>query len=98
MGVIAAMKQSLAILKNPPVRILTLLLLAILLVLIALGVGFVIGFVIGLINAVLPATVGKVIMAIATSAINSYLGVVMTASFMAFYLGLTSKQEAVQVK
>lgn len=91
MGVVGALKKSLEVGKKPFSRVFTLLLLFVLLILIALGVGFIIGFLVGLVTAVVPATVGKVLMAIATSIVNGYLGIVMTASFMVFYLGLTKK-------
>ena len=91
LGVIAAMKNSLAITKKPFSRVLWLLLLFVLLILIALGIGLVIGFVVGLLTAVIPAAAGRIIMAIVTSIINGYLGVVMTGSFMVFYLGLKEK-------
>ena len=62
-----------------------------LLVLISLGVGFVLGFIVGVINTVIPAGASKVLMAVVTSIINSYLGVVMIGSFMTFYLALARK-------
>lgn len=92
-GVIEAIKRSLRIVKNPFSRVFVLLLLFILLILISLGVGFVVGFLVGLVTAIVPAAVGQVLMSIATSAINGYLGIVMMASFMVFYLGLTAKRE-----
>jgi len=90
-GVIAAMKDSLAVAKKPFSRVLWLLLLFALLILIALGIGLVIGFMVGLLTAVMPAAAGRIVMAIVTSVINGYLGVVMTGSFMIFYLGLKEK-------
>lgn len=90
-GVIASMKKSLEVIKKPFSRAWALLLLFVLLVLISLGVGFVLGFIVGLISTVIPAGAGKVLMAIITSIINSYLGVVMIGSFMTFYLALTRK-------
>ncbi|MCX5686823.1 MAG: hypothetical protein NTW09_05145 [Candidatus Omnitrophica bacterium] len=91
LGVIAAMKDSLAVAKKPFSRVLWLLLLFVLLILIALGIGLVIGFVVGLLTAVMPAAAGRVVMAVVTSCINGYLGIVMTGSFMIFYLGLKEK-------
>lgn len=91
-GVIASMKKSLDVGRNPFSRVFVLLLLFIVLILIALGIGLVIGFLIGLLSAVLPATIGQVVMGIGTSVINGYLGIVMMAAFMAFYLGLSAKK------
>ncbi|MFA6142059.1 MAG: hypothetical protein WC738_02045 [Candidatus Omnitrophota bacterium] len=91
MGVIAAMKNSLSVTKKPFSRVLTLLLLFVLLILIALGIGLVVGFLIGLLTAAIPAGAGKIVMAVTTSIINGYLGLVMTGSFMVFYLGLKEK-------
>ena len=59
------------------------------------GIFFGIGFLVGMIAAVLPAAVGQILMSIATSAVNGYLGVVMMTSFMVFYLGLTEKGKTV---
>ncbi|MDP3804237.1 MAG: hypothetical protein Q8Q87_01655 [Candidatus Omnitrophota bacterium] len=91
LGVIAAMKSSLATAKKPFSRVLLLVLLFVLLILIALGIGLVIGFLVGLLTAVMPAAAGRIAMAIVTSIINGYLGVMMTGSFMVFYLGLKEK-------
>ncbi len=96
-GVIEAMKRSLKVGKNPLSRIFLILLLLVLLVLISLGIGFVVGFLVGLINAVVPANAGQILMGIATSLINGYLGVVMIAAFMTFYLALVSKTKTSSV-
>ena len=94
-GVIEAMKRSLRLVKNPFSRAFAVLLLFILLILISLGIGFVVGFLAGLVTAIVPPGLGQVLMGIATSAINGYLGVVMMASFMVFYLGLTGKEKTI---
>lgn len=86
-GVIASMKKSLDVVK-PLAKVGRLVLLYVILILISLGIGFAIGFLVGLITAVLPPAIGKILMAITTSIINGYLGIVMTAAFMVFYLGL----------
>lgn len=91
LGVIASMKNSLAITKKPFSRVLWLLVLFVLLILIALGVGLVFGFIVGLLTALIPPAAGRIIMAMVTSCINGYLGIVMTGSFMVFYLGLNNK-------
>jgi len=92
-GVIVSMKKSLAIMK-PMVKVARIILLYIVLILISLGVGFVVGFLVGLIAAVLPQAVGRVLMAVATSVINGYLGIVMTAAFMVFYFAVEKERTA----
>lgn len=84
-GAVDAMKKSLKIGKNPFSRVFMLILLIVVLVLISLGASLVIGFLVGLITAVVPTQAGQVLMAVATSAINGYFGVVITAAFMAYY-------------
>lgn len=91
LNVIEAMKRSLRVTKKPFARVLTLFALFILLMLIALGVGFAVGFIVGLISAFIPPAAGKALMAVATSIVNGYLGVVMMAAVMAFYLSLKEK-------
>lgn len=93
-GVIASIKKAIGLTWKPFVRVFLLLLLFVLLVLIALGIGFIMGFVVGMVSAVLPAMIGKILMAIATSILNGYLGIVMTASFMVYYLFLEKGQAA----
>jgi len=88
LGVMDALKKSLKVAKTPFVRVFYILLLFVVLILISLGIGFVVGFVVGLISFALPVGAGKVLMAAATSAINGYLGVVMMASFMVYYLSI----------
>lgn len=98
MGVVDSMKKALETARKPFVRVFALLALIILLVIIALLVGFAIGFVVGLITAFVPAGLGRGIMMVVTSAINGYLGVVITASFMAFYLSVAKKEAVVAKK
>lgn len=96
-GVVDSMKKAIEVARKPFVRVLMLLALVVLLVAIALIVGFVVGFIVGLVTAFLPAGLGRAMMMVVTSGINGYLGVVITASFMAFYLAL-GKKEAVAAK
>jgi hypothetical protein len=86
-GVIASLKRSLAVMK-PLSKVAKLILLYVVLILISLGIGFLVGFLVGLIAAVVPQTIGRVLMAFATSVINGYLGVVMTTAFMIFYFAV----------
>ena len=90
LGPIEALKKGIVVGRNPFSRVFTLLLLVILLVLIALGIGFLIGLLVGLVSAVLPAGAARILMLVVSSIVNSYLGVVATAAFMAYYL---SKKE-----
>ncbi len=92
LGAIEALKKGIAVGRTPFSRVFTLLLLVILLVLIALGVGFLIGLLVGLVSAVLPAEGARILMLVVSSVVNSYLGVVATAAFMAYYL---AKKEGV---
>lgn len=90
-GVIGSMKRSIAVVRKALGRVLLLL---VLLILISLGIGFVIGFLTGLITAAMPAGAGQVVIGIMNSIFNGYLGIVMTAAFMVFYLALTGKEKA----
>ena len=98
LGVVDSMKKALETARTPFVRVFTLLLLIIVLVLIALGIGFIVGFLVGLITAFVPAGLGRGIMMVVTSAINGYLGVVITTSFMVYYLAITKKETIVAKK
>jgi hypothetical protein len=88
-GVVESVKKSLRVGKTPFSRVFVLILIMLVLVLISLGIGLVVGFLVGLIGAAVPAQVGAIVMAIATSAINGYFGVVVTAAFMAYYLAIS---------
>lgn len=90
-GAVVSLKKSLAVMK-PLVKVARLILLYIVLILISLGVGFLVGFLVGLIAAVLPPAIGRGLMALATSVINGYLGIVMTAAFFVFYFGIEKER------
>lgn len=90
-GAMDALKKAVALGRKPFVKVFTLLALVVLLVLLALGVGFLVGLVIGLISALLPAGAARILMLVVSSIVNSYLGIVATASFMVYYL---AKKEA----
>ena len=93
LGVIASLKRGLVVAKKPFVRVFLLILLFAILILISLGVGVALGFVVGLISAVIPAMAAKILMAVVTSIINGYLGIVMMSAFMVYYLGLVANTE-----
>lgn len=90
-GVIGSMKKSIGIVRKAVGRVLLLL---VLLILISLGIGFVIGFLTGLVTVAMPAGAGQVVIGIVNSIFNGYLGIVMMAAFMVFYLALTGKEKA----
>ena len=96
-GAIEALKKSIEVARKPFSNIFTLLLLIIILVLIALGLGFLIGLIMGLLSAVLPVGAARILMIVASSAVNGYLGVVATAAFLAFYLSKTKKESVPQI-
>lgn len=90
-GVIASMKRGLELVGKPFSKVLTLLLLIVALVLIALAIGFIVGLLVGLISVALPAQAGRIVMVTVSSAVNGYLGLVVTAAFMAFYFGIAKE-------
>ena len=97
-GIIEAMKRSLQVVRNPFSRVFMVIALFIVLILISLGIGLIVGFIVGIVSGFLPAGLGQVLMGIATSIINGFLGLVMMASFMAFYLNLTGKDKVATEK
>ena len=64
--------------------------------LVAIGfvTGILLGIVVGLVTRVIPAGVSQYIFAVISSLINAFLGLTVTASFMSFYLGLSSTHSA----
>jgi len=88
-GVIESMKKSVQMVRKAIGKVLGL---AVLVTLIAFGFGFVLGILTGLLNLALAGgTIAQIIAAVLTSALNAYIGVLMTASFMAMYLSLKQK-------
>ena len=88
LSIIESMKRSLALVRKAIGRVLLLL---VVLILISLGIGFLLGFLTGLMTAALPVKVGQVLIGFVNSIFNGYLGVVMTASFMGYYLALAAE-------
>ena len=84
-GVVESMKRSMSVVRKAFWKILLLL---VLLVLIAIAVGFLIGIVAGLLTVAIPAKAGQVVIGTVNSLLNGYLGVVMMAVFMAYYMAL----------
>jgi membrane-anchored glycerophosphoryl diester phosphodiesterase (GDPDase) len=89
-GVMGAMKKSIGIVRKSIGKVLLLL---VLLVLISLGIGLLVGFVLGLVTVAMPAMAAQILIGIVNSVFNGYLGVVMMAAFMAFYLALEGKEK-----
>lgn len=91
-GIIAAMKKSMTAVRKAFWKVLLLLTL---LVLIAIGIGVLIGIVTGLLTVVMPAKAGQVVIGIVNSLFNGYLGVVMMAAFMVYYMAISGKEKVV---
>jgi hypothetical protein len=87
LGVIEAMKKSIDIVRRNLLKVLGL---AVMLVLIAFGMGFVLGVVTGIISVAMPGIVTQMLTAILTSGLNAYVGILMTASFMSFYVAMAN--------
>lgn len=90
-GIITAMKKSMGTVRKAFWRVFLLL---ILLVLIAIGIGVLIGILTGLLTVAMPAKAGQVVIGIVNSLFNGYLGIVMMAAFMSYYLALSGKEKA----
>lgn len=90
LGIIGSMKKSIEVVRKAVGRVLLLL---VLLILISLGIGFLIGFLTGLITVAMPVGAGQVVIGVVNSIFSGYLGIVMMAAFMAFYLALTGKEK-----
>ncbi|MBI3252747.1 MAG: hypothetical protein HYZ52_05490 [Candidatus Omnitrophica bacterium] len=85
---IASLKQSVGVVRK---NILAVFGLALILVAIGFVVGLVLGAIFALVGAAMPKAISDVVFAILGSFVNSYLGVLVTASFMSFYLGTKSQ-------
>lgn len=91
-GIIEAMKHSMNVVRKAFWRVLLLL---VLLILIAIGIGVLIGIITGLLTVAIPAKAGQVVMGIVNSLFNGYLGIVMMAAFMTYYLALAGREKTV---
>ena len=88
-GIGESLKISTKLVKK---NILTLLGLSGLLILIGFGIGLVLGAILaGLTYVVKQEAVSQVVFALLSSGVNEYLGVVVTAAFMNFYLSLPDR-------
>lgn len=91
-GIIEAIKHSMNTVRKAFWKVLSLL---VLLVLISIGIGVLIGIFAGLLTIALPATAGQVVIGFVNSLFNGYLGIVMMAAFMSYYLALTGKEKVI---
>jgi hypothetical protein len=88
-GVAESLKLSMKLVKK---NVLPLLGVALLLILIGFGIGLILGVVLaGLSFLIKVGMVSQVVFAFFSSLMNAYLGVVVTAAFMAFYLALPDR-------
>jgi len=88
--IIGSMKKSMGIVKKNFWKVLLLL---VLLVLIAIGIGVLIGIVTGLLTVTMPAKTSQLVIGIVNSIFNGYLGIVMMAAFISYYLALSEKEK-----
>lgn len=87
LGVVESLKASIAKVRR---SLLKVLLLLVVVILISLGIGFLVGFLAGIATVALPVGAAQVVIGVVNSVFNGYLGVVMMAAFMAFYLAITA--------
>jgi hypothetical protein len=90
MGVIESMKRSINVVRRSIGKIILLL---VLLILISMGLGFLIGLLTGFASVAMPVAAGRVFTGLISSIFNGYLGIVMMASFTAFYFALVQKEK-----
>lgn len=88
-GIIQAMKNSMNVVRGK--YFWKVLLLLVLIVLIAIGIGVLVGIITGLITVAMPPKAGQTIIGVVNSLFNGYLGIVMMAAFLSYYLTLQEK-------
>ncbi|MBI4432991.1 MAG: hypothetical protein HY592_05895 [Candidatus Omnitrophica bacterium] len=88
---IASIRQSIGVVRKNILRVVGL---ALLLVVIGFVIGLVLGALFAVLSGAMPGTISQVLFAVLSSFVNSYLGVLVTAAFMSFYLGLTTSTQA----
>lgn len=89
-GIVESMKRSIRFMRKAFWK--TLLLL-VLLVLIAVGLGVLMGVITAFLTVAIPAKAGQVVIAVVSSLLNGYLGIVVMAAFMTYYLALAGKEK-----
>lgn len=88
-GIIAALKNSMNVIHRK--YFWKVLLLLVLIVLIAIGIGVLIGVITGLVTVAMPPKAGQILIGVVNSLFNGYLGIVMMAAFLSYYLTLQEK-------
>jgi hypothetical protein len=86
-GVIASIKQSVAKVRK---NILALLGISLILIAIGFGIGLLLGAGFAGLSLVIKGMPAQILFALLSSFVNAYLGLVVTGSFMSFYLALPS--------
>ncbi|MGH7198405.1 MAG: hypothetical protein ACREH5_06680 [Candidatus Omnitrophota bacterium] len=81
--VIPSIKNSIGMVRK---HLLTVLGIAIILILIGFGLGILLGVVFALLSVALKGAVSQIVFAVLSSFVNAFLGVLVTGSFMNFYL------------
>lgn len=95
-GIIDALKNSMNVVRGK--YFWKVLLLLVLIVLIAIGIGVLVGIVTGIVTVAMPPKAGQVVIGVVNSLFNGYLGIVMMAAFMSYYLTLQEKVRAGELK
>ncbi len=86
-GVMDAVKKSVSLVRS---NVLSVLGIAIILIAIGFGFGVVLGVLLGLLSVAIKGIASQVIFAVLSSLLNAFLGTVVTAAFMSFYLELSA--------
>ena len=89
--VIESLRESITLVKANIGKVLSL---GLMLILIGFGIGLLLGILFGLLGGILPGVVGQIVFGFFSSVVNAYIGVVVSATFMAFYLSLKSSAPA----
>lgn len=85
---VASIKKSVGLVKK---NILPVFGISLILVVVAFAVGLLTGVLLGLVNVAAPGPVSRVIYALVSSLLNSFLGVFVYASFMNFYFEVSNR-------
>ena len=89
--VVESIKSSVSIVRK---NLLTVFGIALILIAVGFLVGIVLGLVMGGVGVAVKGAASQVIIAVASSFVNAFLGVVVTGTFMAFYLDYRNTQGA----
>lgn len=86
-GPVAAIKESMALVKK---NIASVLVTALLLVVIGFGIGFLLGVVFGLLSLGLQGSAPQILFGVLSAFVNAFLGVVVSGAFMKLYLEVSN--------